>query len=258
MDSSKGKNIQTVINNSVSRDVDASTHSNSYQGTISMSIYNTEKCYVYWLHLSEHQDIYSQGYVGVSVNPKNRLREHKNAAKKGIHHNKYLERIINKHELIQTIIFTGDINDCYTYEEKIRPTKNIGWNLNKGGFRPPSNKGKKFSPEHCANITKGKLGKSRPPVTIETRQKISKANIGKIVSDDTVQKIKEKRKKQIFTQETRKKLSLSHQGKVPGNAKSIQTPLGIFTSIHQASIAHNLSGFKIRKLLHTNPDFKLV
>jgi hypothetical protein len=204
MDIGKGKKIQTVINNIASRDVDASTRSNSLQGTISMNIYNTEKCYVYWLHLSEHKDIHSQGYVGVSIDPTQRLWEHKNAAKKGIHHNKYLERIINKHEVIQSIIFTGDSDACYTYEEEVRPTKNIGWNLNKGGFCPPSNKGKKFSPEHCANITKGKLGKTRPPVSEETRQKISKSNTGRILSNDTIQKIKEKRKKQIFTQETRK------------------------------------------------------
>ena len=247
MDISEGKKIQTVINNNASRDVDASTRSNSYEGTISMSIYNTEKCYVYWLHLPEHTDITSQGYIGVSINPKQRLWEHKNDARKGTHHNKYLERIINKQELIQSIVFTGDAKECYTYEEELRPTKNIGWNLNKGGDCPPSNKGKKFTDEHKANITKGKLGKKRPPVTNETRQKISRANTGKTLSGDTIQKIKEKRKNQIFTEETKKKLSESHKGNVPGNAKSITTFLGTFSSIAKAAKAHNLSRFKFEK-----------
>jgi len=247
MDISEGKKIQTVINSSASRDASTSTRSNSLEGTISMSIYNTEKCYVYWLHLPEHTDIHSQGYIGVSIDPKQRLWEHKNDAKKGTHHNKYLERIIDKHELIQSIIFSGDIDACYTFEEDLRPTKNIGWNLNKGGDCPPSNKGKKFSQEHCANITKGKLGKKRSPVTEETKLKISQAQTGKKLTAEHKQKVREARLGTTRSIETKKKLSESHKGNIPGNAKSITTFLGTFSSIAKAAKAHNLSRFKFEK-----------
>jgi hypothetical protein len=247
MDISEGKKIQTAINNSASRDVDASTRSNSYEGTISMSIYNTEKCYVYWLHLPEHTDITSQGYIGVSINPKQRLWEHKNDARKGTHHNKYLERIINKQELIQSIVFTGDAKECYTYEEELCPTKNIGWNLNKGGDRPPSNKGKQFSPEHCANITKGKIGKKRVPITEETRQKLSQVRTGKKLTTEHKEKVRQARLGTTRSVETKKKLSESHKGNIPGNAKSITTFLGTFSSIAKAAKAHNLSRFKFEK-----------
>jgi hypothetical protein len=258
MDISEGKKIQTVINNSASRDASTSTRSNSYEGTISMSIYNTEKCYVYWLHLPEHTDISSQGYIGVSIDPKQRLWEHKNDARKETHHNKYLERIINKHELIQSIIFTGNIKECYTYEEELRPTKNIGWNLNRGGDRPPSNKGKKFSSEHCANITKGKIGKKRAPVTNETKQKISQAHTGRKHSEEHKEKVRQARLGTTRSVETKKKLSESHKGNIPGNANSITTFLGTFSSIAKAAKAHNLSRFKFESSSLIKSDTKSI
>jgi len=27
-------------------------------------------CYVYWIHLPEHTDMFTEGYIGVSKNPK--------------------------------------------------------------------------------------------------------------------------------------------------------------------------------------------
>ena len=40
------------------------------------------KACVYWLHLPEHSDMFSEGYIGVSVNPKKRLYEHKRSIDK--------------------------------------------------------------------------------------------------------------------------------------------------------------------------------
>lgn len=219
-----------------------------------MSIYNTPPCFVYWLHLPVHSDFKTQGYIGVSTNPKQRLWEHKNDAKKGTHHNKYLERVINKYELIQSIIFTGSVEDCYSYEEKLRPTNNIGWNSNKGGVCPPSQKGKKFSDDHKSNISKGKLGKKRPPVSDETREKLSKATVGRKHSDETKEKIRKIRLGTTRSDETKKKLSDSHMGKIPGNAKSITTFLGTFPSYAEAARAHNLSKFKFKKQFIKKPN----
>lgn len=94
--------------------------------------------FVYWIHLPEHTDILTEGYVGVSVNPKRRLREHKNSTD-----NKYLSRVLSKYpdDVIQSIVFEGDSDACYRYEEHLRPNVNIGWNNNKGGICPPSKKG---------------------------------------------------------------------------------------------------------------------
>jgi len=99
-----------------------------------MNIYS-----VYWLHKPEYTDIHSQGYVGVSNDPKRRLNEHKLDSKSD--KNPYLARVLNKHQIIQSIIFQETEEECYAREEMLRPEKNIGWNITRGGFRPPSRKG---------------------------------------------------------------------------------------------------------------------
>ena len=98
-----------------------------------MTIYN--QTFVYWIHLPDHTDVYSQGYVGVSNNPTRRLQEHKNSTD-----NKHLSSALTKYSdsVLQTVIFNGDSESCYLYEERLRPTTNIGWNINRGGTNPPS------------------------------------------------------------------------------------------------------------------------
>ena len=102
-----------------------------------MNIYNNQSS-VYWIHLPEHTHIYTQGYIGVSKNPQRRLQEHKNSTD-----NKHLLRALSKYSdlIIQTVILVGESEFCYQFEEQLRPNKNIGWNINKGGSNPPSRLG---------------------------------------------------------------------------------------------------------------------
>lgn len=259
MDFSKSSKIQNCINKDAGRDVDASTDSNDLQGIISMSIYSNHTC-VYWLHLPEHNDMYTQGYIGVSNNPTHRLWEHFNDVKTNSHCNPYLSCVIKKYpnQLIQTILFEGEKDVCYNYEEELRPTKNIGWNLNKGGDCPPSNKGKKFSDEHRANITKSKLGKKRAPITNETRRKLSQSQMGRKHSEEHKEKVRQARLGTSRSTETKKKLSDSHIGKIPGNSKSVKTPLGIFTSLTQAAKAHKVSTQTLINWTKSKSEFKIM
>lgn len=232
---------QDLINIIASRDVEASTDSNDLQGIISMSIYN-DHTYVYWLHLPEHNDMRIQGYIGVSNNPKQRLWEHLNDVKTNNHCNPYLSRIIKKFygQLIQTIVFQGEKDICYTYEEELRPEKNIGWNLNKGGEHPPSALGRKLSTQHREKIGKANTGRVYV-CSEETKKKLSKSLKGRKLTEEHKQKVKAARKNQIFTEQTKKQLSESHKGKIPANAISIKTPLGIFPSFTQAAKAYKVS-----------------
>ena len=206
-----------------------------------MSIYS-DHTYVYWLHLPEHSDMRIQGYIGVSNNPKQRLWEHFNDVKTNKHCNPYLSHVIKKYsdQLIQTIIFEGEKDICYAHEEELRPTKNIGWNLNKGGICPPSASGRKLSTEHKERIGKANAGRVYV-CSEETKQKLSFASKGRILSKEHKEKVRQARLGTKRSIETKKKLSESHKGNIPGNAKSVKTPLGIFTSLSQAAKAHKVS-----------------
>ena len=249
---------QDFINISASRDVSASTDSNDLQEIISMSIYS-DHTYVYWLHLPEHSDVRIQGYIGVSNNPKQRLWEHFNDVRTNNHCNPYLSRVIKKYsdQLIQTILFEGEKDVCYTYEEELRPTKNIGWNLNKGGICPPSASGRKLSAEHKEKTGKANTGRVYV-CSKEAKEKISIALKGCTLSEEHKQKVRAARKHQIFTEETKKKLSESHKGNIPGNAKSVKTPLGIFTSLSQAAKAHKVSTQTLINWTKSKSEFEIM
>lgn len=105
-----------------------------------MTIYSHS---VYWVHLPDHTDITTQGYIGVSNNPKRRMSEHKNSSILRNDKNPLFCRMLYKHldTIVQTIIFVGTEEACYSFEQELRPIKNVGWNANKGGSKPPSKLG---------------------------------------------------------------------------------------------------------------------
>ena len=91
---------------------------------------------VYWIRKVEHTNIYTEGYVGVSTNVERRWREHITEARANRHPNSFLCNVINKHypdNLIFEIVYLSNEDNCYNYEEMLRPKTNIGWNLRSGG-----------------------------------------------------------------------------------------------------------------------------
>ena len=79
------------------------------------------RCYGYWLRNADCTDIRKHGYVGVSVNPKNRARVHRH------------RRRFPDFEL--ELIFCGSQSECYAMEINLRPVAGIGWNVEAGGPR---------------------------------------------------------------------------------------------------------------------------
>ena len=90
-------------------------------------------------------------------------------------------------------------------------TINTGYNITKGGYGG-SLKGRKFGPETCEAHRKYRTGKKH---TEETKKKISDAHKGKIISKETIEKWK-KREKYIFTEKDKKKISDSCKGEKNG------------------------------------------
>lgn len=128
--------------------------------------------FVYWIHLPEHTDMFTEGYIGFTSNsPEIRYKEHlisaKNSSLYPIHRaiNKYKDRLI-----LQTLV-SGDNDYCLELERKLRPERNLGWNIAIGGGAPM-------------------LGMSH---TEESKQKLREINTGKVMSKEAIEKSVSKR-----------------------------------------------------------------
>lgn len=78
---------------------------------------------LYWIHHKDETDFLTQGYVGVASNFARRLASHKHRFKS------LWNWLIVKQLLISTKEY------CFEIEEKLRPSRNIGWNKSAGGYR---------------------------------------------------------------------------------------------------------------------------
>jgi len=115
---------------------------------------------VYWYHLESHNDVMSQGYVGVTSNQKERHWQHtkwvgSNSLVLRKAFEKYGEDSIHK-----TILLTGSKEECLLEEARLRPAKSIGWNIAIGGGYAPDCTGRKHSEETKAKISRGNKGKN--------------------------------------------------------------------------------------------------
>ena len=109
-----------------------------------------ESAFIYWIKHPNHKDITTEGYVGVSKNPKERIRHHFKNAKYGYHSDKVISKAINKYgseNLIVEIVLKSYEDYCYMIEKKLRPLNFIGWNMTVGGYHTPNHnpKGSKLS-----------------------------------------------------------------------------------------------------------------
>lgn len=117
--------------------------------------------YLYWIHLPEHCDVMSQGYVGITHDFEQRMFAHKSCAKTGEEATLY--RAIRKHGwdcLIKEILVIADEAYCKDLEKKFRPTARIAWNIAVGGDGGGAHlRGVKQSAQHLANRKQALLGR---------------------------------------------------------------------------------------------------
>ena len=139
--------------------------------------------YIYWIHLPEHTNILTEGYVGISKNPTNRLKSHKFRS-----NNPHLLNCFNKYpNVVMDIVLEAEESYCLELEEKLRPDKNIGWNIAKGGGKPPVltghkhnvgkipwNKGIKTGPI-CEEVKRIRYANLRKPTSAYQKQKASES-----------------------------------------------------------------------------------
>lgn len=154
-----------------------------------MTIYSH---HVYWIHLEEHTDPETQGYIGVTGNPEKRFREHIKESKKDSPKNIHLARAMNKHSVKTTLLFQGTKVACYEMEFNLRTKRNIGWNIQKGGKihtdeniqkRSNSLSGRNFSPLHKERLTEAKIGDKNPMYGVKYEMPQSRINSIKITKN---------------------------------------------------------------------------
>lgn len=164
--------------------------------------------------------INNKKYIGQTYNPKRRWNDHKSAAKR---RKSVIASAINKHGKEN---FTFEFIACAKTQEdtdyleqqliiqyNTHILNNEGYNVERGGaariHRSGPNKGRVFSDEWKANLSKAKIGIARPDFTDETRSKMSQASmgntkwLGKKHKPETIEKLKNK----VITPEHRAKLS---------------------------------------------------
>lgn len=115
--------------------------------------------YVY--HICKEGSSLSDGYIGISTEPKNRWVRHKAPNSDS---NPLLKRAIRKYKPSFKIIAVFDTLEGALWQEyTLRPFDRMGWNLIRGGGLPPSmggwNKGKKTKPESLKKMSEARLGR---------------------------------------------------------------------------------------------------
>lgn len=98
--------------------------------------------YLYWYHLPEHTDPYTQGYIGITNDLERRHKEHKYSANKQnktylcTHFTKAINAYNGIDNLEKDILAEASYEEICTLERNYRPTLSIGWNIAVGGEHP--------------------------------------------------------------------------------------------------------------------------
>lgn len=134
--------------------------------------------FIYWIHLKEHTDIFTQGYVGYTTKTVDRrFSEHvrfikTNDTKRS---SPVLYNAANKYGLENLVVST--IVECDTdyalyLENALRPKDKIGWNLMVGGIKAPE-----MTEERRKMISDKNKGLKRTDLQ---KRKLSESHKGKV------------------------------------------------------------------------------
>jgi hypothetical protein len=164
---------------------------------------------VYWLYDEHCICLWKHGYIGVSTNFRNRLKQHRQ------------ERNGFKH----CILFVGSSQDCYALEAVLRPEPFIGWNVapgGEGGHNQPKTLETRQKMREAAlrryadPIERLKMSNVQKGRKVTWGAKIAASRQGKKASDATRAKMSATRKGRTrapFTAEHRAKIGASRLGK---------------------------------------------
>jgi len=146
------------------------------------------------------------------MNLRVRCNAHFALLRRGVHDNIYLQNAWNKYGessfefvIIEYVMPFMCLDREQYWLDKLKPFGKIGYNGNRIADKPPSAKGRTASTSTRQKISES--AKNKPPVSDETRQKLSNAHKGKPLTKEHRQKMSEARKGRIHNAEARQKMS---------------------------------------------------
>jgi group I intron endonuclease len=114
---------------------------------------------VYWIHTKEQNNIYKEGYIGITNSFSQRMANHKSFSSKSDYPIYNAIKKYGWNNLIKETLLISNEDYCKLIEFKLRPFKRIGWNLSEGGRSFPNLKGIKQSKEHIEKRKKALKGR---------------------------------------------------------------------------------------------------
>lgn len=179
--------------------------------------------------------INSKKYIGQSIDIEERWYRHKYYLDNNKHQNAHLQSSWNQYGRDAFAFYVlqecqlDNLDDVETYYIKFFETmdRNKGYNLESGGSSnkyvseesrekmSKSHMGKILSEDHKAKISQALIGHEPAKFTEEGLRKLSEFNTGKVLSDETKTKISNGLKGIIRSDETKKKISENHANKRP-------------------------------------------
>ena len=199
-----------------------------------MDIYNT--CCVYWIRRSIHTDIKTEGYVGITNNIDKRFKQHRDSVDL-VNYTSVITEALREHDdIVFGIVATCDNReDAKAMERSLRPEYRVGWNVAKGGGGRADYD---FSKEHRKNLSIA--AKNKPPMTKETRRKMSESHTGLTKSAEHRRKIGEANKRRVYGDGMKDKLRKA-------NSKPIDVDGVIYPS--RKAAFESIGAYKVCKMM---------
>lgn len=150
-------------------------------------------------------------YIGSSVNLKRRIYRHRSELKNKVHSNIILQRAVDKYEIDNFIVECLEFcekEDLLIREQYFVDTLHPKYNIRKECVY--NNLGVKISEETKEKISKANSGKVRSE---ECKTILRELNLGKKASEETRQKMSMSQKNKSKTEEHKRKISESNKGK---------------------------------------------
>lgn len=152
------------------------------------------RCYLYWIRKNTDTDIFTEGYVGVTINPDARWKSHLYYAKTNKRNHKLYNALRKSEDFSMQIIVCSNVDYCLNLENKLRPLTNIGLNHAEGGRATQQGRlDYNYSSDVKQKISEGVKRAYKENKEFAEKQKICK--IGKLVSDLTKERMSSSAKK---------------------------------------------------------------